>query len=281
MIPAAFEYHRAGTTQEAIALLTEHGDEAKVLAGGHSLLPLMKLRLATPTVIVDIGSIPGLSYVEERDGEIAIGALARHRQLESSPLLREQVPLLSHTAHQVGDPQVRHRGTLGGTLAHGDPASDLPAAILALGGTLVAQGPQGRREIAADAFFESFLQTALAPDELLVEIRVPKVPDAGWSFQKFNRRAQDWAIVGVAAIFGGSGGTAGDRTGGVALVNMGSTPLRATGVEDAVRSGALAPEAAMAATEGTDPPSDVNASSEYRRHLATVLVRRALEEALS
>jgi carbon-monoxide dehydrogenase medium subunit len=168
---------------------------------------------------------------------------------------------------------VRHRGTLGGTLAHGDPASDLPAAVLALGGTLVAQGPDGRREIAAVDFFRGFLETALAPDEMLVEIRVPKVGGAGWSFQKFNRRAQDWAIVGVAAVLN-------DHT-GIALINMGSTPLRAGGVEDAIRGGAAPREAAVAADEGTDPPSDINAPSEYRRHLATVLVRRALEEATS
>jgi len=273
VIPAAFEYARAASAEEAVALLVEHGDEAKLIAGGHSLLPLMKLRLATPTVLVDIGRVPGLSYIEERGDEIAIGALARHHDLETSAVLKEQVPLLAATAHQVGDPQVRHRGTLGGTLAHGDPASDLPAAVLALGGTLVAQGPNGRREIAALEFFQGFLETALGADEVLVEIRVPKAPGAGWSFQKFNRRAQDWAIVGVAAVVNG--------TTGIALVNMGSTPLRATAVEEAVRSGASVADAAAAASQGTDPPSDANASSEYRRHLATVLVRRALEEASS
>jgi len=273
VIPAAFEYARAASAEEAVALLVEHGDEAKLIAGGHSLLPLMKLRLATPTVLVDIGRVPGLSYIEERGDEIAIGALARHHDLETSAVLKEQVPLLAATAHQVGDPQVRHRGTLGGTLAHGDPASDLPAAVLALGGTLVAQGPDGRREIAASEFFRGFLETALGVDEVLVEIRVPKAPGAGWSFQKFNRRAQDWAIVGVAAVVNGSTG--------IALVNMGSTPLRATAVEEALRSGASVADAAAAASQGTDPPSDANASAEYRRHLATVLVRRALEEASS
>jgi aerobic carbon-monoxide dehydrogenase medium subunit len=271
MIPVAFEYARAGSVEEAIALLVEHGDEAKLVAGGHSLVPLMKLRLATPSVLVDLGRVAGLSYIEERGDEIAIGALTRHHDLETSALLKEQVPLLAFTAHQVGDPQVRHRGTLGGTLAHGDPASDLPAAVLALGGTLVAQGPRGRREIAAVDFFSGFLQTALGVDEVLVEIRVPKVAGAGWSFQKFNRRAQDWAIVGVAAVING--------TPGIALVNMGSTPLRAAAVEEALRHGASAADAATAAGEGTDPSSDINASSEYRRHLATVLVRRALQEA--
>ena len=271
MIPTSFDYARVGSAEEAIALLVEHGDEAKLVAGGHSLIPLMKLRLAIPAVLIDIGRVPGLSYIEERGDEIAIGALARHHDLETSALLKDQVPLLAHTAHQVGDPQVRHRGTLGGTLAHGDPASDLPAAVLALGGTLVAQGPAGRREISAFDFFQGFLETALALDEVLVEIRVPKVPGAGWSFQKFNRRAQDWAIVGVAAVVNG--------TTGIALVNMGSTPLRAMAVEEALRSGASAADAATAAVQGTEPPSDINASSEYRRHLATVLVRRALEEA--
>jgi aerobic carbon-monoxide dehydrogenase medium subunit len=273
VIPVAFDYVRAGSTEEAIALLVEHGDEAKLVAGGHSLLPLMKLRLAIPEVLVDIGRVPGLSYIEERGDEIALGALARHHDLETSALLKDQVPLLAATAREVGDPQVRHRGTLGGTLAHGDPASDLPATVLALGGTLVAQGPNGRREIAAVDFFRGFLDTALAEDEMLVEIRVPKMPGAGWSFQKFNRRAQDWAIVGVAAVVNGSTG--------VALINMGSTPIRASAVEDAVGSGASAADAAAAASEGTDPPSDTNASSDYRRHLATVLVRRALEEATS
>jgi carbon-monoxide dehydrogenase medium subunit len=273
MIPAAFDYTRATSAEEAIALLGEHGDDAKLLAGGHSLLPLMKLRLAIPSVLIDIGRVPDLSYIDERGDEIAIGALTRHHDLETSALLKEHVPLLAYTAHQVGDPQVRHRGTLGGTLAHGDPASDLPAAVLALGGTLVAQGPNGRREITAPDFFRGFLETALDSDEMLIETRVPKMAHAGWSFQKFNRRAQDWAIVGVAAVANG--------TTGVALINMGSTPLRATAVEEAVRSGASAADAALAADEGTDPPSDINASSEYRRHLATVLVRRALEEATS
>jgi carbon-monoxide dehydrogenase medium subunit len=271
VIPATFDYVRAGSADEAIALLTEHGDEAKLLAGGHSLLPLMKLRLAIPAVLVDIGRVTGLSYIEDRGDELAIGALTRHHQLEASELVRSQVPLLAHTAHQVGDPQVRHRGTLGGTLAHGDPASDLPAAVLALGGTLVAQGPNGRREIAASEFFEGFLQTTLGPDEMLVEVRVRKAPGVGWSFQKFNRRAQDWAIVGVAAILGDEPG--------IGLVNMGPTPLRAAGVEEALRSGASGADAAARAADGTEPPSDLNAEPGFRRHLASVLVRRAIEDA--
>jgi aerobic carbon-monoxide dehydrogenase medium subunit len=273
VIPSAFDYVRADSAQEAIALLAEHGDEAKLLAGGHSLLPLMKLRLANPAVLIDIGRVPDLSYIEERGDVIAIGALARHHDLETSGLLKEQVPLLAYTAHQVGDPQVRHRGTLGGTLGHGDPASDIPATILALGGTLVAEGPNGRREIAAIDFFQGFLETGLAADEMLIEVRVPKSTGSAWSFQKFNRRAQDWAIVGVAAVANGNTG--------VALINMGNTPMRATAVEEALRSGASDADASLVADQGTDPPSDIDASSEYRRHLAKVLVRRALEEARS
>jgi carbon-monoxide dehydrogenase medium subunit len=271
MIPASFDYQRAGSAEEAISLLAETGEDAKLLAGGHSLLPLMKLRLAVPAVVIDIGRLNELSYVRDQGDHVAIGALTRYRTLETSDVLATHVPILKHASHQVGDPQVRHRGTIGGSLSHGDPASDLPAVVLALGGTLVARGPSGERTIAAGDFFRGFLETALAPDELLTEIRVPKVGAAGWSFQKFNRRAQDWAIVGVAAIRNG--------TTGVALVNMGPTPLRASAVEQALGSGATATEAASHAADGLDPPADLNGSAEYRRHLATVLVRRALEEA--
>ena len=272
MIPAKFDYQRASSAEEAISLLAEHGDEAKLLAGGHSLLPLMKLRLATPAMLIDVGRLADLSYIRDGGDHVAIGALTRHRDVETSELLAAEVPLLARAASSVGDPQVRHRGTLGGTLAHGDPASDLPAVVLALGGTLVARGPGGQREIAATDFFQGFLETALQPDELLTEVRIPKAGGRGWSFQKFNRRAQDWAIVGVAAVRTNGGA-------GVALVNMGSVPLRATAVEAALAGGASAADAAMAAAEGLDPPGDLNASPEYRRHLAQVLVRRALEEA--
>jgi aerobic carbon-monoxide dehydrogenase medium subunit len=271
MIPAAFDYQRAGSADEAIALLTEHGDEAKLLAGGHSLLPMMKLRLAVPTVLIDVGRLDDLRYVRDAGDHVAIGALTRHRDLETDPLLADAVPLLAHAAGEVGDPQVRHRGTIGGSLAHADPASDLPAVLLALGGSLVAKGPNGEREIAATDFFTGFLESALEPDELLTEVRVPKLATEGWSFQKFNRRAQDWAIVGVAAV------RAEGHT-GVALVNMGSVPLLAGGVVDAVNSGATAAEAAERANEGTEPQGDINASPEYREHLSRVLVRRALEE---
>ncbi|HZU74237.1 MAG TPA: xanthine dehydrogenase family protein subunit M [Acidimicrobiales bacterium] len=271
MIPAKFDYYRADSADEAISLLGEHGEDAKLLAGGHSLLPLMKLRLATPSALIDVGRLSDLSYVRDAGDHIAIGALTRHRDLQVSPVLATHVPVLAHVAGLVGDPQVRHRGTIGGSLAHGDPASDLPAVVLALGGTLVARGPGGERQIDAGSFFRGFLETALAPDELLVEIRVPKC-EAGWSYQKFNRRAQDWAIVGAVATRY-AGGT------GVALVNMGPTPVRAAAVESALASGAGAAQAAEAAAEGTEPTDDLNASPEYRRHLARTLVRRALEEA--
>ena len=272
MIPAAFDYVRAGSAEEAIALLGEHGDEAKLLAGGHSLLPMMKLRLAVPSVLVDIGRVDDLSYINDGGDHIAVGALTRHRALETSELLAAECPLLGHVAGEVGDPQVRHRGTIGGSLAHSDPASDLPAAVLALGGTLVAQGPNGSREISAGDFFTGYFESALADDEMLTEIRAPKAPGSGWNYQKFNRRAQDWAIVGAAAVTV-NGGT------NVALVNMGSVPLRASAVEAALAGGASAADAAEQAAEGTDAPTDLNATPDYRNHLARVLTRRALEAA--
>ena len=267
MIPAAFDYVRATSADEAVALLAEHGDDAKLLAGGHSLLPLMKLRLASPAVLIDVGRLADLAYVRDGGDHVAIGALTRHRDVERSALLAAEVPILAHVAGLVGDPQVRHRGTIGGSLAHADPASDLPAVVLALGGTLVARGPRGERAIPAREFFRGFLESALDPDELLTEIRVPKLGGGGWSYQKFTRRAIDWAIVGVAAV-----------PTGVALVNMGPTPLRATAVEAAMAAGAPPVEAARMADDATEPPSDLNAGPEYRRHLARVLVRRALDE---
>jgi aerobic carbon-monoxide dehydrogenase medium subunit len=274
VIPAAFDYVRAGSAEEAVSLIGQHGDEAKFLAGGHSLLPLMKLRLAQPSVLVDIGRITDLSYIRDGGDHVAIGALTRHRDIETSDLLHQHAPLLAHAASHVGDPQVRHRGTIGGSIAHADPASDLPATTLALGATYVAQGPNGTREIEAGNFYQGFLTSSLAPDEMLTEIRIPKMQDAGWSFQKFNRRAQDWAIVGVAAW---------RRNGdsGVALVNMGSTPILATSVSTALAGGASIADAAEQAGAEADPQADLNASVEYRQHLAKVLVRRALTEASS
>jgi aerobic carbon-monoxide dehydrogenase medium subunit len=270
VIPAAFDYVRAGSADEAISLIGQHGDDAKFLAGGHSLLPLMKLRLAQPSVLVDIGRIKDLSYIRDAGDHIAIGALTRHMDIEHSSVLAEHAPLLAHAAGHVGDPQVRHRGTIGGSICHSDPASDLPATTLALGATYVAQGPSGSREIAASDFFQGFLETALAPDEMLTEIRVPKMQGAGWNFQKFNRRAQDWAIVGVAAWRR-------DGQSGIGLVNMGSTPILAASVSNALSQGASVSEAAQLAAEEAEPQGDLNASPEYRVHLAKVLVRRALE----
>ena len=270
MIPAAFDYVRASSAAEAISLIGQHGSDAKFIAGGHSLLPMMKLRLAQPAVLVDISRISDLSYIKDAGDHIAIGALTRHMDIEKSDIVKQHVPLLAHAAGYVGDAQVRHRGTIGGSLAHADSASDLPATTLALGATYVAQGPNGQREIAAKDFYKGFLESALAPDEMLVEIRVPKTT-GGWSFQKFNRRAQDWAIVGVAAWRNG-------KESGVALVNMGSTPILATSVSAALASGASIADAAELAAAEAEPQSDLNASSEYRAHLAKVLVRRALEE---
>ena len=240
MIPAAVGYVRADSAEAAVAALSEHGDEAKLLAGGQSLIPLMKLRLARPSVLVDLGRADELRGISVDGDSVSIGALTSHSTLEHSADLAEACPLLAHVASQVGDPAVRHRGTLGGSLAHADPASDLPAAVLALGGTLVATGPGGSREIAATDFFTGFLESALAVDEVLTEVRVP-VSTGGWCYQKFNRRAQDWAIVGVVVAEGGAG---------VGLVNMGQIPLRASAVEAALAGGASAVEAAAAVVAG-------------------------------
>ncbi|MDE0653634.1 MAG: xanthine dehydrogenase family protein subunit M [bacterium] len=273
MIPAAFDYVRAGSAEEAIATLAAHGDEAKLLAGGHSLIPLMRFRLARPTVVVDIGRLEDLSYIRDGGDHVAIGALTRHRAVETSELVAARAGLLGEVTSHVGDPQVRHRGTIGGAVAHGDPASDIPSALIALGATLVAAGPQGTREIAVDDFFSGFLETDLGDDEMLTEVRVPAADGAGWGFEKFNRRAQDWAIVGVSAVARAGGEV------GVGLVNMHSTPVRAAAVESAAASGASAAEAAELAAEGCEPTEDLNATVEYRQHLARVLTRRALEAA--
>ncbi len=272
MIPASFEYLRAASAEEAVAALAEHGDDAKLLAGGHSLIPLMRFRLAAPAYVIDIGRLDDLRYVRDAGDHLSIGALTRHRDVETDELVRAQAGLLAEATANVGDNQVRHRGTIGGAVAHGDPASDIPSALLALRATLVATGPDGEREIAVDDFFTGFLETTLAETELLTEIRVPKVPDAAWSFQKFNRRAQDWAIVGASVLVD-------EGQAGVGLVNMDSVPRRAAAVEAAVASGADAATAAEVAAEGASPPADLNASAEYRQHLARVLVRRGLEAA--
>ncbi len=277
MIPAAFDYARASSVDEAIALLVEHGEDAKLLAGGHSLIPLLRLRFARPSILIDVGRLAELDYVRDEGDHVALGALTRYRAIETSDLLGRRVGLLPEVVHHIGDPQVRHRGTIGGSICHGDSAADLPAALVALDATFVTRGPSGAREIPAGDFFHGFLETALAPDELLIEIRIP-APAGRFGFEKFNRRAPDWAIVGCAVAVPDDGSVHGAR---VALVNMAPVPLRARGVEEALASGASPAEAAARADEGSDPPSDANASAEYRRHLARVLVRRALERALS
>ena len=277
MIPPGFDYEVAESVDHAIELLGKNED-TKLLAGGHSLLPAMKLRLARPTLLVDVGRLDDLSYVKDAGDTIAIGALTRHKDVAASPVLREQCAIVSHTAGQVGDPQVRHRGTIGGSLAHGDPASDLPSVILALHGELVARGPDGDRTIPAGDFFTGVWQTALAPNEVLVEIRIPKLGAAGWSYTKMARRAQDWATVAVAAVVHSNGSV---ERASVTLTNMGATSLRATAVEEALVGGASIEDAAALAADGTEPPTDHAASSEFRKHLARVLTRRALEEARS
>ncbi len=281
MIPLSFDYEVAESVDHAVELLGQHGEDAKLLAGGHSLLPIMKLRLAAPSVLVDLGRIEELKYVRDEGDHIAIGAMTRHTEVEYDQLLQEQCGLLAYTASLVGDPQVRHRGTIGGSISHGDAASDLPSALLALEGQLVIRGSNGERTVAAGDFFKDYLETDLAPDEVLTEVRVPKLgSNAGWSYKKFNRRAQDWAVVGAAAVVERSNGTISSAR--IALTNMGSIPVRATAAEGAL-SGADASSVAEAtsnADEGTSPASDIAASAEYRRHLARVLARRAVEEAL-
>jgi len=280
MIPLAFDYEVAESVDHAIELLEQHGEEAKLLAGGHSLLPIMKLRLAAPTVLIDLGRIHDLNYVSDGGDHLAIGAMTRHCDMEHDSTLGEHCGLIAYTASLVGDPQVRHRGTIGGSISHGDAASDLPSALLALDANFVIKGPNGERTVAAGDFFKDYLQTTLAPDEVLTEIQVPKLGGSGWSYKKFNRRAQDWAVVGVAAVVERSNGSIDSAR--IGLTNMGSTPLRATAAENAL-SGAdpsSIAEATSSADEGTSPSSDIAASDEYRRHLARVLSRRAVEEAL-
>jgi carbon-monoxide dehydrogenase medium subunit len=279
VIPARFDYDVAESVDHAIELLGEAGGDAKLLAGGHSLIPAMKLRIARPSKLVDIGRLSDQAYVRDDGADIAIGALTRHAAVASDPLLAEHCPIVSFAAAQIGDPQVRHCGTLGGTLSHGDPASDMPAVMLALGAELVVRGKGGERAVPAAEFFTGVFETALAPDDVLVEVRVRKLgASTGWAYLKANRRAQDWATVGVAALVHRDDGKVAGAS--IGLVNMGGTPLRARAVEDALAGGASVADAANLVAEGADPPSDQAGSSEYRAHLAQVLTRRALERAI-
>jgi carbon-monoxide dehydrogenase medium subunit len=277
MIPAEFDYAAPETLDEAISLLAEGGEEAKLLAGGHSLLPLMKLRLATPSLLVDLRRVPGLEGVEREDGGWRIGAMTAHATLERS----DDLGLLARAAGTIADPQVRNRGTIGGSLAHGDPASDLPAVLLVAEGSVTMRGSGGERTVAASDLFQDYLETALSADEVLTDVQLPALEGWGFGYQKFNRRSEDWAMVAVCALVRSNGGAAEEVR--VGLTNMGSTPLRASAVEEALRGQPLNAEsiasAAEQAAEGTDPPADLNASAEYKSHLARVLCRRALEEA--
>lgn len=274
MIPAPFEYQRVEFVDHAIEVLTDNPD-AKIIAGGHSLLPLMRLRLARPSMLVDIGRIADLNYIREDGDQVAIGALTRHHDVANSEVLQELCPIVAYAASEIGDPQVRHVGTIGGSCAHADPASDMPSVLIALGADLVVRGASGAsRTVPAGEFFRGLFEPDLASNEVLAEIRVPKTTGRGWSYLKFHRRAQDWALVGVAALTG-DGGPA------VALTNMADRPIRATGVEEALAGGADPAAASQRAAEGTSPPTDAFASAEYRQELVKVLVRRALEEAMS
>ncbi len=274
MIPVAFDYIKPSTVEDAVNALADAGDEGKVLAGGQSLLPVLRLRLAAPALLVDLGGLPQLRGIREEGDMLAIGAMTTHAELAASPLLAQQAALLAQAAATVGDRQVRHRGTLGGSLAHADPAGDLPAAAVALGAQLVLAGPQGKRTVAAGDFFVGLFTTVLAPDEVLIEVRVPRLE--GWQchYAKVNRTAQAWATVAAAVAVRRENGSVTQAR--VVLTNMGPTPVRATAVEQALVGGEAAAAAAAHAAEGASPPSDVTASAEYRSHLAKVLTRRAL-----
>jgi carbon-monoxide dehydrogenase medium subunit len=274
LIPAEFDYVAPGSLDEALAALRDGGDDAKLLAGGHSLIPLMKLRLAAPALLVDLRRVAELRGVNRSDGVLSFGAMVRHHEVATGGF-----GLPSAAAATIADQQVRNMGTIGGTLAHGDPASDLPAILLAHEGSVILKGPNGEREVAAADFFEDFLTTSVAEDEILTEVRIPALEGYGYGYQKFNRRQEDWAMVAASALVkkGGDGTCADVRVG---LTHMGSTPLRATAVEDALRGQPLTAESIAAAAgnaaEGTDPPADLNASQDYKRHLARVLTKRAL-----
>jgi carbon-monoxide dehydrogenase medium subunit len=277
MIPAEFQYTAPESLADAIKALAEGGEDAKLLAGGHSLIPLMKLRLAAPSLLVDLRKVPGLHGVQRQNGDWRIGALTPHAVLEHSP----ELGIVSEVAATIADPQVRHRGTIGGSVAHGDPASDLPAVLLITEAEVTLQGADGHRTVAAADLFQDYLTTAVGEHEVLTEIRVPALDGYGHNYQKFNRRSEDWAMVGVCALVKATDGTCEDVR--VGFTNMASTPLRVTAVEEALRGKSLSPEniaaAAELAADGTNPPADLNASQDYKRHLARVLCRRALEQA--
>jgi aerobic carbon-monoxide dehydrogenase medium subunit len=278
VIPTGFDYAAPESLDEAIQALTGGGEDAKLLAGGHSLIPLMKLRLAAPSLLVDLRRVPGLHGVQRDDGTVRIGAMTRHAELQ----VDDSLGVVARAAGMIADQQVRNRGTIGGSLAHGDPASDLPAVLLATEGSVTAQGPSGQREIAAGDLFRDYLTTALAADEVLTEVRMPVTDGWGFGYQKFTRRSEDWAMVGVCALVkkAGDGSCEDVRIG---LTNMGSTPLRASAAEAALRGSGLDASALASAAEqaaaDTDPPGDLNATPEYKKHLVRVLCRRALEEA--
>jgi carbon-monoxide dehydrogenase medium subunit len=284
MIPSSFEYARPSTVDEAVAELARAGEDAKVLAGGQSLLPLLRLRLAYPSELVDVGRIDQLRGVRLDDDRVVIGAMTTHHDVLRDPLVLEHCPVLAQATATVADPAVRHRGTLGGSLAHADPAGDLPAVALALDAEMVIAGAGGRRTVPAREFFRDYLETAIGPDELLVEVRVPRFGlEWGSAYEKFHRVAQAWAIVGVAALVRRDGDTIAEAR--VGLTNMGSTPLRAPAAEQALAGVATAnggiAEAARHAADDTDPPADLSAQADYRRHLAQVLTRRAVQRAVA
>jgi carbon-monoxide dehydrogenase medium subunit len=277
MIPAEFDYAVAESVDDAIGLLATGGADAKVLAGGHSLLPLMKLRFTAPSLLVDLRKISELRGVQTGDDSFRIGAMTRHADLQ----VREDMGLIAAAARRIADQQVRNRGTIGGSLANGDAAADLPAVLLALDGSVVVRGPAGEREIAAADLFQGYLTTSIAPGEVLTEVRVPALAGYGYGYEKFNRRSEDWAMVGVCALVKSVDGVCEDVR--IGLTHMASTPLRATAVEDALRGQPLDDEriaaAAALAAQGTDPLADLNATPDYKRHLARVLTRRALRTA--
>ena len=277
MIPAAFDYVAPNTVDEALAALAQSGDDAKVLGGGQSLLPVLRMRLNAPEKVVDLSRIESLRGISEDADALVIGAMTTHHEVANSELVRTHAAVLAEAASTVADPQIRHRGTLGGALVHADPAGDLGAPLLALDAELVVVGPGGERRIPAGEFFVDLFQTAVGDDELLTAIRIPKHTGWGGAYEKFVRVSHQWSIVAVAAVVDSSGDR---RSAKVGLTNMGSTPLRAPATEAALAEGASVAEAAARAAEGTNPPSDLNGDSEYRAHLATVLTRRALERAM-